>query len=575
MPHRAFELQDEQAGSSWRPDGLSRAQAWIRTCDEEHEDCKRLLANTFRSCPSRLLDLTQAEQGFITLITSTAIPVGVRYVSLSHCWGNVRQMVLLKSNLATYTTSIPIDQLPKTFCDAITTCVDLKIRFLWIDSLCIIQDDKDDWEAEAPRMAEIYTNAYVNLAATASRSDASGLFRPLDRCLISPLIIKIVSEAGTVQHLKIESDENFETYVNNAPLNSRAWVLQERALSRRILHFANDQIYWQCPSKVDAQFELRMDLIEKMLPSPWHSLQQWSATPVTNRELEGNIPSDQRQELARGHPEEHPLLNKWEDIMQAYSACDLTFTSDKLIAVAGLASRMQQLTNWPSTDYLAGLWRHGLETRLLWQCFNPSKKPPNDTIPSWSWAHINSKVIWPPGIWTEKRNTEGNILLEIVSASTASLNTTLGSVTNGCLCVRGSLCQMKLLRSVWEDFHPAGTVRVGDKTWLSLSFEANFDLATSRWDILGRKVFFLPVLNTLFISPDSAVTPGCRTRTFRGLMLESTGRKNGQYRRVGTLVVNEESYDLVGIALSFNDTLDKKYSYVTETSTGGNVIEIT
>ena len=134
--------------------------------------------------------------------------------------------------------------------------MDLNLRYVWIDSLCIIQDDKNYWATEAPRIAEIYSNAHVNLAASASRSDTGGLLRPFDRCLVSPFIFKIMDDSGTGQLFKVEKDDNFGAYVNDAPLNSRAWVFQKRALSRRILHFANDQIYWQCPSRVDGQFDI-------------------------------------------------------------------------------------------------------------------------------------------------------------------------------------------------------------------------------------------------------------------------------------------------------------------------------
>jgi hypothetical protein len=112
--------------------------------------------------------------------------------------------------------------------------------------------------------------------------------------LVSPLIFRIVDETGTDQNFKVERDENFGTYVNDAPLNSRAWVFQERALSRRILHFANDQIYWQCPSKVDSQFDIRTDIMDKIIGNPWQAMHgtqlpqqivSWKGTSWTTRDL--------------------------------------------------------------------------------------------------------------------------------------------------------------------------------------------------------------------------------------------------------------------------------------------------
>jgi hypothetical protein len=172
-------------------------------------------------------------------------------------------------------------------------------------------------------------------------------------------------------------------------------------------------------------------------------------------------------------------------------------------------------------------------------------------------------------IWTEKRNSTGRILVELLSASTTPENTALGSVKGGAIQLRGLLCQMNLRRSPWEDWHPAGKVRLRNK-WFDLKdLEADFDLATSMWGVLGRKIFFLPILDKLFISPDDAKFPGRRTRSLYGLMLEPTSRKDGQYRRVGTLIIEEDAYDLVQLGLS-SSSLDKKY--IIEADTNNNYV---
>jgi hypothetical protein len=534
----------------------------MQKCDEEHGSCRKLEQDISSAYPSRLLDLSDSTQDYIKLVIGKTVSAGAKYATLSHCWGNVKQAVLLKSNLKTYSDKIPLDSLPQTFSDAVKVCSDLGIRYLWIDSLCIIQDDQEDWAAEAPRMADVYSNSDITLAASASRSDWGGLHRPLDRSLVSPFIFKIVDGTGAGQHFSVEEKENFESYVNNAPLNQRAWVLQERALSRRILHFANDQLYWQCASEVDAQFDLRLEIIDPIL-SPWISLMQWNKNLAADHELKGGIRDNQSTLIPRSQPEDHPLLTKWDDLVQTYSKCQLTYVSDKLIAVSGLARRIQMLTGWPESDYLAGLWRQGLPRRLLWsRLLKPCSLQPNVDVPSWSWAHLNGDFIWPPIIWTEgSTNKRGNIMVDILNASTTPTQTALGSVKGGTLTLRALLCQAKLRRSLWEDWHFASKVFLDNK-WVDVhqSFEAYFDLKTSRWEFFGRNILFMPILNELFISPENAENPGERRRTFHGLMLEPTGAKNGQYRRVGCLRFTEEAYDLVGEAL-FSNQLDKTHFF--------------
>jgi hypothetical protein len=98
------------------------------------------------------------------------------YVTLSHCWGTVETLKLMKSNVQALSSTIPLHSLCKTFQDAVLVTSLLGYKYLWIDSMCIIQDNEDDWRKESALMSEVYSNAVVNLAATDAKDGSVGLF---------------------------------------------------------------------------------------------------------------------------------------------------------------------------------------------------------------------------------------------------------------------------------------------------------------------------------------------------------------------------------------------------------------
>lgn len=217
--------------------GLRRAayiKEWIQRCEEKHDNCKRwrLLMTDPRSpfsLPSRLLCLTlHGLHPSIYLCETAALPRDSKYATLSHCWGSSQPIRLLKGNHQEFLNGIALSSLPKTFREAITLCVALDIEYLWIDSLCIIQDSKADWLQEATQMAAVYANSWLNIAATASQDCHGGLFfgnpfgQPASVIATWNLLpgCLVCYESGL-----------WERYIENAPLNRRAWVFQERILS--------------------------------------------------------------------------------------------------------------------------------------------------------------------------------------------------------------------------------------------------------------------------------------------------------------------------------------------------------
>jgi hypothetical protein len=166
---------------------------------------------------------------------------------LSHCWGTTPIFRLLTGNIETLQKSLPVEHLPQTFQDAILLTRRLGIEYIWIDSLCIIQDSITDWAKESVTMGDVYKHAYCNIAATGFPDGQKGLYVKRDPQLLQLLEFRIPS--GPRKNRDIPSgsyyciDSVWENEVIDAPLNKRAWVFQERYLSPRILHFGARQLF--------------------------------------------------------------------------------------------------------------------------------------------------------------------------------------------------------------------------------------------------------------------------------------------------------------------------------------------
>jgi hypothetical protein len=202
--------------------------------------------------PTRLIEVGET----VRLIDSTSIEPS-RYVALSHCWGTLKdneKFCTSKRNIDQLKRHINVEKLPRTFRDTVTIARGLGISYIWIDSLCIIQDDKNDWERESGRMERVFSDAYCTIGASSASSSLDGLITGRDRreCL------KLQTRSlGTLYVCPAIDD--FREHVELGELNRRGWVLQERALSRRSIYFTTTQVYWECGKGVQCETLARLN----------------------------------------------------------------------------------------------------------------------------------------------------------------------------------------------------------------------------------------------------------------------------------------------------------------------------
>ncbi|KAK0728729.1 heterokaryon incompatibility protein-domain-containing protein, partial [Lasiosphaeria miniovina] len=335
---------------------------WIEEC-ALHSGCHTLDTRP-AFLPSRLLFLGTPESPELRIVSRSSLAnvSSPRYIALSHCWGGNVGCTLTKENYSALSQSLPGGSLPKNFADAVQITRRLNESYLWIDSLCIMQDSPDDWEKESLTMGQVFAYAYCVIAATASANAHGGCLRdrPVprkERNLMSSKTRRyfVPTNAAPVMTL-------FDTRVEIAPLTRRAWAFQERLLSRRLVHFCSDVVLFECNTIQASEFHPRgaLDVLQSFGPASQHSL-----------------------------AEKIEFSKRWFDIVAAYSEGALTVPTDKLVALSGVAELVQERAQAP---YIAGLWNAGaLVLQLLWMVKEPVEKQGLFCAPSWSWASANGR----------------------------------------------------------------------------------------------------------------------------------------------------------------------------------------
>ncbi|KXX79583.1 Heterokaryon incompatibility protein 6, OR allele, partial [Madurella mycetomatis] len=415
-------------------ESLSLAKQWVTNCSQHHEKCKSSSVDGIWY-PTRLLDLTRvnhtepsADQTVCLIETAKKVPAG-RYSTLSHRWGSAEHTKLTKNTYFQYSKGVPLESLPQLIKDSIFVSLELGVLYLWIDLLCICQDDVSDWQREASLMQKVYSNGFCNISA----SDANGCFESMFNCRnpdeILPQIIELKtsdqrSDANRTKLFRILNDSFWDINVSKALVNTRAWVFQERFLAPRVLQFGKRLLTWDCLEGPAAEI-FPDGLPDLLLRSSSDSFKNFG-------------PSGVPMEYSHLKPYVH-----WGHLVRAYTACALTFQSDKLIAFSGVAKYMAEILK---DEYVAGMWRRYLEGELLWHVEKGTpggtpSQPVEYRAPSWSWASIHGRV--RPG----RASIENSLIkVEEVHLEYQTGDKT-GGLTGGWLRLRGVLKELRLVRN--------------------------------------------------------------------------------------------------------------------------------
>ncbi|KAK4443654.1 hypothetical protein QBC34DRAFT_443203 [Podospora aff. communis PSN243] len=346
-------------------------QMWHRRCLEEEKP------HAFSFIPTRTIDVgppdgTQNPLLVVHDENSTSFPWTL------HEWTSA---------------GIPTLLLPPTFRDAVLITRRLGYRHLWIDSLCIIQDSREDWEREALRMGDVYRYGELNISASAARNCHEGIFAKRDSPAYFSSAIRLPFRSAKFEvgldhrewmYVRPGNWDSFREHITGAEstLASRGWVLQEALLSPRTVHYSRRQMFWECEHGTFA--EGRVDALARpsakaMLLAPAPGL--WSHKMILPPTLpEGVPPADGEKERVEVH-------TSWLQVVENYSARKLTVPTDVLPALAGAASVFQTRLKG---SYLAGLFRGYLLEGLMWRTKTgaPAALRPGSKLPSWSWSSI-------------------------------------------------------------------------------------------------------------------------------------------------------------------------------------------
>ncbi|PQE03108.1 heterokaryon incompatibility protein [Rutstroemia sp. NJR-2017a BVV2] len=526
-----------QSGEEYDP------ETWRGYFKEHHPDHHQCHAVCMEEVlPSRLIDVAEHEEDIRIVETEiSAIDKEVRYAALSHCWGPPELIPIrtLKVNVQNTPYDITYQSLSKTFKDAVTITRKLGLRYVWIDSLCIVQDDIDDWNRESKIMGNIYANCYVNIVASDAADSSVGCF--FYRSLSNDTGFRIAVTSSDQANFRNQATQH--THSSGLPLlpvfrisipaseirasnkqdlstiftcavsissrsrltSQRAWCFQETFLAPRSIVFGRDQVYWEC----------RHVRASESIPEGFS----------------GAGGAGSRFNLAR-EKEHLRQLMEWFEIVQGFSSRNLTYWRDRLPALSGIARAMYRKTpdianreysgerRKDGPNYLAGLWNsHDLEKQLYWyRASNPEAPsgPPN--APTWSWASVKGVISLIKGWHAMSFKT-----LQVIRADVdLATDDEFGTCRGGRLEVS---CRGPFMARV---------VQSGEFNWLCVDGTQYKELKV----YLDEPLKCLNVFGVHGIYEDEPTGPVQDA----GLLLQPMEEGKDTYRRVGIFVVNERDW---------------------------------
>ncbi|KAF2108726.1 heterokaryon incompatibility protein-domain-containing protein [Lophiotrema nucula] len=492
---------------------------WLRNCFQNHPLCRQSFSpQQGQFVPTRLIDVTNT--GFPRLIVTNGQGIVSekidKYVTVSHRWSTEETLKLLRENLTQLECGIDICTLPQVFRDAFTVATRLGVRFVWIDALCIVQDDYRDWEREASVMGEVYRHAFCNIGAVAASEGSAGLFVERDTRLVSSPCIQIERQdlSGAKKTFLPIISQHGSSFTQLILLR-RGWVLQERLLSPRSIYFGQD-LGWEC-SELQASETYPEGQGHSFSSTPWGD----GATPFRLANL---FHKESLVEVSDGPLRE--AHRRWLFIAQGFSETVLTYKDDVFPAISGLAHSMKDIV---ADVYIAGLWKNDLVRGLLWEVPRGDTSSRDYIAPSWSWASSGGRVYFPLVQQYTSSATEVNVVEVNAVHTTLAGPDPMGKVTDGLIHITGHLQQSR--RRFRSPSPSEYRWRYADNFYDDNSSTCGGEAKTYQ-----ETFHFLLCYQQIEYHPQKGIF-------LLGLIIEPTGRTKDEYRRVGMFCHPAETGD--------------------------------
>ena len=465
-------------------ESLALINGWIDNCGHSHQRC--MMPQQVR-IPKRLLQCLP--NGFVRLVETHSLPQPCGYIALSYCWGDDKEAVP-KTNEATldrHQRGIPVKDLPRLFQEVFALACGVDIAYLWIDSLCIIQDSDKDKDEELMKMSDIFRGAFVVFVAASARSPSESLLRVKPQSDQS----HIWSAPSVIRYQEMDIEVRFRKRALRAhflpdttldtPTGGRAWCYQEKLLATRCLVFCDDEVVWECRSGCQCEcggkrkhLAFNEKNVKQALPMRQYAQKLLPLAKHEPLQLDGTLKYFADAEAA---------YSFWQDAVRDYSRGALSFKTDRLPAISAAASIVAEATQ---DRYLAGLWRKDLLAGLSWVAsweadmkgLKNAPRPHQDYIaPTWSWASLPRGVFYPRGFHScRSRDTRDARLGASVDIAWTNLEgqNKYGRVSDAAIVLSGFHCDAELtIPEHGRDCESDGQLDFGDDDVQTVSLGRN------------------------------------------------------------------------------------------------------
>ena len=369
-----------------KPFVLLGMKGWIENCRRSHQPVCMMPQQV--GGPKRLLQCLPDGRS-VRLVETESLPQPCYYITLFYCWGDGKNVKKTTENgpnktLGLHQRGISDQSLPQLFQEAIALARGLDIPYLWIDSLCIIQDSQVDMDEELMKMSDIFRGALVVVVAASAESPLDSLLRKPQDQSHTWRTASLVSYQEMDLDVKFRKRAHYAHFCENAtylsPVSERAWCFQEKLLASRCLVFGDDEVVWECRSSClcecggeQERFPVR-DNPEGLMTLERH---QQMLLPAAEHQLGGTLKHFADAEAA---------YSFWKTAVENFSDRKLTMETDRLPAISAVASVIAEAIG---DRYLAGLWRGDLLAGLGWYPDPGNAGPYQEYIaPTWSWASL-------------------------------------------------------------------------------------------------------------------------------------------------------------------------------------------